>query len=64
MSLKSLEIVLEYSKELSVINLRNYILEALQVYGEPLRWAITEVENNEKSPGVSKLFIEAVVVIY
>ena len=43
MNLEFIEFDLDWPSELSVFDLRNYILSKLVEYGEPLRWAITSV---------------------
>ena len=43
MNLEFIEIDLDWPCELSVFDLKNYILSNLIEYGEPLRWAITSV---------------------
>ena len=43
MNLEFIELDLDWPSELSVFDLKNYILSKLMEYGEPLRWAITSV---------------------
>ncbi len=62
MRLKFIELEIEWPCEVSIFNLRNYILFKLINYGEPLRWAITSLNTNtEKS--AQKISIEAVFII-
>ena len=50
-----IEIELNKPAEISLLNLREWIIDNIKEYGDPLRWAITGVKN-------SKLTIEAIVV--
>ena len=43
MNLEFIELDLDWPSELSIVDLKNYILLRLKEYGEPLRWAITAV---------------------
>ena len=62
MNLEFLELDLDWPSELSVLDLKNYILSTLIGYGEPLRWAITSVTNHpEKKTQI--ISIEAVLII-
>ena len=63
MKIKFLELDLAWPCEITVIELKNYILSELIKYGEPLRWAITSITNNpgEKNQIIS---IEVVLIIY
>tara|TARA_B100000214_G_scaffold28335_1_gene18462 strand:- start:18 stop:245 length:228 start_codon:yes stop_codon:yes gene_type:complete len=58
--LKELEI--EWPRELSVFDLKNYVLSNLATYGEPLRWAITSL-TNYSGKTTQKIYIEAVLII-
>ena len=62
MKIDFIEFVLDWPSELSVFDLRNYILSNLRNHGEPLRWAITSLTNY---PGktTQKMSIEAVFII-
>ena len=62
MNLEFIELDLDWPSELSIFNLRNYILKKLMEYGEPLRWAITSVTtHSEKKTQVISL--EVVLII-
>ncbi len=62
MNLKFLELDLEWPSELSIFDLKNYILSELNIYGEPLRWAITSVTSHpEKENKI--LSVEVVFII-
>ena len=62
MKIDFIEFVLDWPSELSVFDLKNYILSNLRNHGEPLRWAITSLTNY---PGktTQKMSIEAVFII-
>ena len=62
MNLKFIELDLDWPYELSVFDLKNYILSTLMEYGEPLRWAITSVTNHpaKKAQIIS---VEVVLII-
>tara|TARA_Y100001968_G_scaffold198579_1_gene182169 strand:- start:737 stop:967 length:231 start_codon:yes stop_codon:yes gene_type:complete len=61
-NLKFLELDLEWPSELSIFDLKNYILSELNIYGEPLRWAITSVTSHpEKENKI--LSVEVVFII-
>ena len=62
MNLEFVELELDWPAELSVFDLRNYILSKLINYGIPLRWAITSLTTNGGN-SMQKLSIEAVFVI-
>ena len=63
MNLEFVELDLDWPPELSVFNLKNYILSELIEYGEPLRWAITSVTAySEKKNQVISL--EVVLIIH
>ena len=62
MNLKFIELELDWPSELSVFDLKNYILSKLMEYGEPLRWAITSVTtHSEKNNQV--ISVEVVLII-
>ena len=62
MNLKFIELELDWPSELSVLDLKNYILSNLMTYGEPLRWAITSLTTYSKE-SIQRLSIEAVLII-
>ena len=62
MNLEFIELDLDWPFELSLFDLKNYILSKLWEYGEPLRWAITSVTNHpEKNTQIISL--EVVLII-
>ena len=62
MNLEYIELELEWPCDLSVFELKNYILSNLTSYGEPLRWAITSLTTHS-GQATQKLSIEAVLII-
>ena len=62
MNLEFIELELDWPSELSVFDLRNYILSKLMNYGEPLRWAITSLTTYSRE-SIQKISIEAVLII-
>ena len=62
MNLEFIEIDLDWPFELSVFDLKNYILSKLMEYGEPLRWAITSVTTHDENK-IQIISIEAVLII-
>ena len=63
MNLEFIELDLDWPYELSVFNLRNYILSTLKEYGEPLRWAITAVTTYSEKKNIQIISVEAVLII-
>ena len=62
MNIEFIEIELDWPSDLSVFELRNYILVKLINYGEPLRWAITSLTTHSGKT-IQKISIEAVLII-
>ena len=62
MNLEFIELELDWPSDLSVFDLRNYILSKLMNYGEPLRWGITSLTNYSRE-SIQKISIEAVLII-
>ena len=62
MNLEYIELNLEWSHEVSVYNLRNFILSKLLQYGDPLRWAITSVKSKSDAK-IQIISVEAVIII-
>ena len=61
-NLEFIELELDWPSELSVLELKNYILSNLMNYGEPLRWAITSLTTHSGKT-IQKISIEAVLII-
>ena len=62
MNLEFIELDLDWPSELSVYDLRNYILSKLVEYGEPLRWAITSITNHSEKK-IQIISVEVVLII-
>ena len=62
MNLQFIELELDWPSEVSVFDLKNYILSKLIEYGEPLRWAITSLTNHSGEK-IQKISIEAILII-
>ena len=62
MNLEFQELDLDWPSELSLFDLRGYILTKLMEYGEPLRWAITSVTNHSEKK-IQVISVEAVLII-
>ena len=62
MNLEYIELNLEWSHEVSIYNLRNFILSKLLQYGDPLRWAITSVKSKSDAK-IQIISVEAVMII-
>ncbi len=64
MNLEFIELELEWPVELSVCDLRKYILSNLIKHGEPLRWAITSLSAYSYDiESIQKISIEAILII-
>ncbi len=62
MNLKFIELDLDWPTELSLFDLRNYIISKLMEYGEPLRWAITSVTTYSEKK-IQVISVEVVLII-
>ena len=62
MNLEFIELELDWPSELTIFDLRNYILSKLSNHGEPLRWAITSLTTYSRE-SIQKMSIEAVLII-
>ena len=62
MNLEFIELDLDWRFELSLFDLKNYILSKLVEYGEPLRWAITSVTTHSEKKG-QIISLEVVLII-
>ncbi len=61
-NLKVTELVLHWPINLSLKELRPWILSQLREFGEPLRWAITEIDLPIDKQSCKKLRVEAVIL--
>ena len=62
MNLEFIELELEWPSELSIFELKKYVLSKLITHGEPLRWAITSLTNHSGTK-IQMISIEAVLII-
>ena len=62
MNLEFIELDLDWPSELSIFDLKNYILSRLIEYGEPLRWAITSVTTHSEK-NIQIISLEVVLII-
>ena len=62
MNLEFKELELDWPSELSVFDLKEYILSKLVKYGEPLRWAITSLTTHSEKKG-QIISLEVVLII-
>ena len=62
MNLEFIELDLDWPFELSIFELKNYILSNLIKYGEPLRWAITSLNTHSEKKG-QIISLEVVLLI-
>ena len=63
MNLEFIELDLNWPFELSLLDLKKYILSKLTEYGEPLRWAITSVTNHPEKK-IQIISVEVVLIVY
>ena len=63
MNLEFIELDIDWPSELSVFDLKKYILSNLMEYGEPLRWAITSVTTHSEKK-IQIISLEGVFIIY
>ena len=62
MNLEYVELDLEWSSELSIYDLKSFILSKLLQYGDPLRWAITSVKSKSGAK-IQMISVEAVMIM-
>ena len=63
MRLHFLELELTLPLDVPLVGLRAWLLDQLHQYGEPFRWAITDIDSSEDSLGARKIHVEAVVIL-
>ena len=63
MNLEFIELDLAWPYELSLFDLKKYILSKLKEYGEPLRWAITSVTTHSEKK-IQIISVEVVLIVY
>ena len=62
MNIEFIELDFDWPSELSIFDLKNYILSKLMEYGEPLRWAITSVTTHSEKK-IQIISVEVVLII-
>ena len=62
MKLIVLELDFQWPKEVSLEELRTWVIGRLREYGDPLRWAITAIKSSPNDILVRQLRVEAVVI--
>ena len=62
MHLEFIELELDWPSEITLFDLKNYILSKLMEYGEPLRWAITSVTTHSEKK-IQIISVEVVLII-
>ena len=62
MKLEFIELDLDWPSEITLFELKNYILSKLMEYGEPLRWAITSVSTHSEKK-IQIISVESVLMI-
>jgi len=60
-NLEFIELQIEWPDELSIFNLKKYILSKLREFGDPLRWAITSVTTRSEKK-IQIISIEVVLI--
>ena len=63
MNLEFIELDVDWPFEVSIFDLKNYILSKLMEYGQPLRWAITSVANHPEKK-IQIISVEVVLIVY
>ena len=58
-----LDLKMIWPDEITILELRPWILGQLKEYGTPLRWAITEVQPNKDKTSASHIRVEAVLIV-
>ena len=61
MTIKFIELELDWPSEIGLFELKSYILSKLIYYGDPLRWAITSL-NTHSEKKIQIITIEAVLI--
>ena len=62
MNLEFIELDLEWPSEISLFELKDYILSKLTKHGEPLRWAITSLTTHSEKK-IQTISVEAVLIM-
>ena len=62
MKIEYIELNIEWNSEVSIYELKNFILSKLMKYGDPLRWAITSVKSKSDAK-IQIISVEAVIIM-
>ena len=62
MRLEFIELDIDWPYELSIVDLKKYILSKLREFGDPLRWAITSVTTRSEKK-IQIISVEVVFII-
>ncbi len=62
MNLEFIELDIDWPYELSIVDLKKYILSKLREFGDPLRWAITSVTTRSEKK-IQIISLEVVLII-
>ncbi len=62
MNLEFIELDIDWPYELSIVDLKKYILSKLRKFGDPLRWAITSVTTRSEKK-IQIISVEVVLII-
>ncbi len=63
MRIKVLQLDLTLPRELSLVDLRSWLVDQLRKHGEPLRWAITALDSPFRAESNRKLRVEVVLIV-
>ena len=64
MEIKLVELDMEWPGDLSILDLRSWIVNQLTKHGEPLRWAITDIQAPMANAFNPQLRVEAIIIIH
>ena len=62
MNIEFIELDIDWPYELSIVDLKKYILSKLRKFGDPLRWAITSVTTRSEKK-IQIISVEVVLII-
>ena len=62
MKFRFIALDIDWPKEISAFELKDFILSKLRDHGEPLRWAITSLTTHSEQT-IQKIYIEAVLIV-
>ncbi len=64
MTLKYFELDLKWPEDVPLGKLRHWIIPKLSEHGEPLRWAITDIQASSTEDQLCNLRVEVVVITH